>query len=194
MKQHIATVLLLLLALTTARAKADTWAVKSNLLYDVVAAPNIGIEYAWNGHWSLTADATMPWWMDKDQNEWCYEMLNVGIEARYWLSDWARGWHKNSPLHGHFLGLYGNGGCFDLGHDRKGWQSEFFWATGVSYGYNFLLSEHLRLECCIGMGCLRADYTEYKTKRDNSGIYYTKDGIQTWWGPTKADVTLIWAF
>ncbi|MDO4196484.1 MAG: DUF3575 domain-containing protein [Prevotellaceae bacterium] len=189
MRQRITIIFIVLSALISVKAKADAWAVKSNLLYDVAGAPNLGIEYGWKGHWSLAADMTMPWYVD-DQNEWCYEMLNVGVEARYWLKDWQ----ADNKLHGHFLGLYGNGGCFDFGHDRMGWQSKWFTAVGVSYGYNFRLSQHLRLECNIGIGYLNTDYTRYNTYDDNSGIYFVEDGNYSWFGPTKAGVSLLWVF
>ena len=191
MRQRITIIFIVLSALTSVKAKADAWAVKSNLLYDVAGAPNLGIEYGWRGHWSLSADMTMPWYVD-DQNEWCYEMMNVGVEARYWLNDWQTG--DKGKLTGHFLGLFGNGGCFDLGHDRMGWQSEWFWTSGLSYGYNFRLNNHLRMECTLGIGYLQTDYTRYNTVYDNSGIYFVEEGTFRWFGPTKAGVSLIWVF
>lgn len=178
------------MALVPTRAEADVWGVKSNMLYDVVGAPNIGVEYGWNGHWSVTADVTAPWWVDGD-NEWCYEMSNVGLEARYWLNGWQ---DRSNALKGHFLGLYGNGGCFDFGHDCMGWQSKWFWATGVSYGYNFRLNDHLLLECTLGIGYLNTDYTRYDTTFDKEGIYFIEDGNYSWFGPTKAGVSLMWVF
>lgn len=201
MKQCIATILLLFFALTTIKAKADVWAVKSNLLYDVVGAPNIGVEYGWKGQWSATADVTAPWWVDKTHNQWCYEMLNVGLEGRYWLKPWENlsnekkdYWKDNTKLTGHFVGLYANGGAFDFGHDYMGWQSKWFWTTGVSYGYNFLINNNLRLECTIGIGYLQTDYTRYNTVYDGSGIYRVEDGTFRWFGPTKAGVSIIWVF
>lgn len=189
MKKRITLLIIALVSLVSTRAKADAWAVKSNLLYDVAAAPNFGIEYGWKNHWSVSADMTMPWYVDSD-NEWCYEMLNIGVEGRYWLNDWD----KESPLKGHFIGLYGNGGCFDFGHDCIGWQSKFFWTAGVSYGYNFRLSQHLRLECTLGIGYFNTDYTRYNTQYDKSGIYFVEDGNFSWFGPTKAGVSLLWVF
>lgn len=188
MIRRISFLLLIVFSLVASMAKADSWAIKSNLLYDTFGAPNIGVEYGWKGHWSISTDITTPWWVD-DDNEWCYEMINAGIEARYWINDWT-----DTPLKGHFLGLYGNGGCFDFGHDRMGWQSQWFWTTGVSYGYNFKLSSHLRMECTIGIGFLNTDYTRYNTTEDNSSIYLVEEGNYNWFGPTKAGVSLIWVF
>lgn len=190
MIRRISFLLMIFFSLVTTTVKADSWAIKSNLLYDVAGAPNLGIEYGWKGHWSLTADATLPWWVDKN-NEWCYEMVNVGVEARYWLKNWQE---KDTPLHGHYFGLYGNGGCFDFGHDCMGWQSKWFLATGISYGYNFRLSNHLRLECMLGIGYLNTDYTRYNTSDDKKGIYFVEEGNFSWFGPTKAGVTLMWVF
>lgn len=188
---------LMLLALTSFGAKADVWAVKSNLLYDVAGAPNIGVEYGWNNRWSVTADITSPWYVDGN-NEWCYEMLNFGIEGRYWLRKWtehANYWEEDySKLSGHFVGLYNNCGRFDFGHDCMGWQSKWFWTMGASYGYSFNLVDNLRLECTIGIGYLQADYTRYNTQYDKSSIYYVEDGTFRWFGPTKAGATLIWVF
>lgn len=185
MRQRITLLLILLSAFAWTQAKADTWAVKTNLLYDVAAAPNVGVEYGWKDHWSINADVTMPWWADDAKNEWCYEVLNIGLEGRYWFEE---------LMHGHFVGVYGQGGCYDLGHERRGKQDRGYWAAGFSYGYSFRLGKHLALECSLGLGCLYTDYTEYKTKSDNSGIYYAGRGKYTWSGPTKAGISLIWAF
>lgn len=201
MKQSYFLLLLTLLTLAPVKAKADVWAVKSNLLYDVAGAPNIGVEYGWKGQWSVSADITSPWWVDKKHNQWCYEMLNVGLEGRYWLNPWENTtsehgeyWNSNTKLTGHFVGLYTNGGCFDFGHDYIGWQSKWFWTSGVSYGYNFQINDNLRLECSIGIGYLQADYTRYNTVYDGSGIYLKEEGTFRWFGPTKAGVSLIWVF
>lgn len=187
----------MLLSLISVRAKADVWAVKSNLLYDIAGAPDIGVEYGWNRHWSVTANITSPWFVDEN-NEWCYEMVNYGIEGRYWLHDWNENteyWQEDGgKLAGHFFGIYANCGKFDFGHDRMGWQSKWFWASGVSYGYSFRLTDNLRLECTLGIGYLQTDYTRYNTQYDNSGIYFVEDGTFRWFGPTKAGVSLMWVF
>lgn len=183
--------LFVLMALTSVKARADVLAIRSNLLYDVVAAPNLGVEYGWRGRWSVMADVTCPWWVDDEfHNEWCYQMVNVGLEGRYWLHDWQA--DGQGKLRGAFVGLYANGGAFDLGHDRMGWQSQWFWTTGVSCGYAFRLNDHFRLECSLGIGYLQTDYTRYNTIYDGSGIYQVEDGTFRWFGPTRAGVTLIW--
>ena len=63
------------------------WAVKTNLLFDAALAPNVEIE-RWlgkNNRFSLMAEVWFPWYVWR-HNSNAYEVLNIGLEARYWLT------------------------------------------------------------------------------------------------------------
>ena len=58
-------------------------AVKSNLLYDVLATPNIAVELPLGQRWSIFADYTFPWW-EWDDNSRAWEDLDWKLGARCW--------------------------------------------------------------------------------------------------------------
>lgn len=71
-------------------------------------------------------------------------------------------------------------------------QGEFFIAAGLSYGYAHKLSRHLHLEFNIGIGLLRTDYRHYHARNNYQTLQWQENGRYTWFGPTKAKVSLIW--
>ncbi len=164
------------------------FALKTNLLYDVVLAPNIEFEFPFaKDRFSVMGEFWCPWWCDND-DAWCYELLYGGIEGRWWFQDRT----GRDALTGHFVGLYAGGGYYDFEWKSKGYQGEFMVAAGISYGYSFKLSDRMRLETSLGVGFMRTDYRHYIGMEDNEFLVWQYDGIYTWVGPTKAKVSLVW--
>ena len=64
-------------------AKAQTVAVKSNILYDATATVNLGAEIAFNRHWSLDISGNYNGWDVASDKSWQHWMVQP--EARYWL-------------------------------------------------------------------------------------------------------------
>lgn len=95
-------------------------------------------------------------------------------------------------LTGHFLGLYAGGGKYDLQWGEKGYQGEFFIAAGVSYGWATRIARHLHLEFNIGIGLLRTDYRHYHARDNYQTLLWQENGKYTWFGPTKAKISLVW--
>ena len=62
-------------------------------------------------------------------------------------------------LTGHFFGFYAGGGKYDLQWEEKGYQGEFYIASGISYGYALPIAHNLNFEFCIGIGLLIAPST-----------------------------------
>lgn len=166
-------------------------AAKTNLLFDAVGAVNIGAELPINNRWSLDLNWTFPWYVDREW-DWCYELLWGDVEMRYWLFERTR----ENRLLGHFVGLYAGGGLYDFQlRSTDGYQGEFFIAAGVSYGYAMELSNRWRLEFELGLGYLQSDYRHYFHVTDASGeellIRDKLSGRISYWGPTKAKVSLV---
>jgi len=100
-----------------------------------------------------------------------------------------------NPLTGWFMGIYGGAGLYDLEWNRKGYQGEFFIATGLSAGYVKPLSRNLSLEFSLGIGYLRTRYRHYEANKDINEEWHLIEqyrGNYTWIGPTKAKIALIW--
>lgn len=174
-------------------------ALKTNLLFDLATALNAELEVPLSPRISVMAEGTFPWWLwGKDQT--CLEVMSGGLEARYWLKpnykrqDASLGRHN--PLTGWFAGLYGGAGYYDLEWKGEGYQGEFFIAAGVSVGYVAPLSRQFSLEFSVGIGYLQTDYRHYHAEQsvldDEWYLIRQNNGSYSWFGPTKAKVSLVW--
>lgn len=171
-------------------AKRPLFALKTNLLFDVVMMPNIEIEVPIGNRWSVDGEYTFPWWLF-DNDKYCMQILMGGLEGRYWLGN-RKVREQKGVLTGHFLGLYAGGGKYDLQWDDNGYQGEFFIAAGISYGWATSIARNLRLEFNIGIGVLRTNYRHYHTRDNYHTLLWQENGKYTWLGPTKAKISLVW--
>lgn len=173
-------------------------AFKTNLLFDVATLLNLEVEVPLAPRWSLAGEWMFPWWLwEEKQNS--LELLSGNIEARYWfkpcLDKQDESLKRHNPLTGWFIGLYGGGGCYDLEWKKKGYQGEFFIATGISAGYVVPLARNFSMEFSLGIGYMQTKYRHYKAEfgADNAWhLIRQNNGIYKWFGPTKAKVSLIW--
>ena len=164
-------------------------ALKTNLLFDAALMPNVEIEVPVGKRWSVNGEYAFPWWQF-DRGKYCMQVLMGGLEGRYWLGRKSR--EDREVLTGHFLGLYAGGGKYDLQWGEKGYQGEFFIAAGVSYGWATRIARHLHLEFNIGIGLLRTDYRHYHARDNYQTLLWQENGKYTWFGPTKAKISLVW--
>ena len=116
------------------------------------------------------------------------KILSGGLETRYWLDNKK----KRNILTGHFAGLYAGGGKYDLQWKENGYQGEFFIAAGISYGYAKRISRNLHLEFNLGIGVLRTYYKHYHANDNHQTLLWQNNGRYTWFGPTKAKISLTW--
>ena len=165
-------------------------ALKTNLLFDAALMPNVEIEVPVGKRWSVNGEYAFPWWQF-DRGKYCMQVLMGGLEGRYWLGS-RKSREDREVLTGHFLGLYAGGGKYDLQWGEKGYQGEFFIAAGVSYGWATRVARHLHLEFNIGIGLLRTDYRHYQARDNYQTLLWQENGKYTWFGPTKAKISLVW--
>lgn len=166
-------------------------ALKTNLLFDAAITPNIEVErwFGRNDRFSVMGEVWAPWWSNKKKNK-VYELFNAGLEGRIWL-------HSNNkaadhrPLTGHFLGLYAAGGYYDLQHTDNGHQGEFT-SLGLTYGYSHRIARRLNLEFSVSAGFVGGPYHSYHPMPNTDYLVRNHDGHLTWWGPTKAKISLVW--
>lgn len=166
-------------------------AVSTNLLYDLAITPNIAVEVPLGKHWSLLADYTFPWWVNR-ANDMAWQMLKFDLDARYWLG------RKNSDdpmdvLRGHFLGLDLGLGYYDLEPRHKGWQGEFVTA-GLEYGYGWKIGEKWRLDAFAAVGLFLTYYRYYEGNSDDSKLLWQYSGRYTWFGPVKLGASIKYIF
>ena len=77
-------------------------AVKTNLLYDAVLIPDIGVEFCLGKNWSVAGNWMYAWWKsDRKHNYW--RIYGGDVELRRWFGRRA----VEKPFSGHHVGLYG---------------------------------------------------------------------------------------
>ncbi len=160
-------------------------ALKTNLLYDAVLVPTIGIEVSVYGPWTVSLD-------------WFYTWISSNRHHRYWQGYGGyigvRHYWGEQPFTGHHAGLYALGLTYDVEWGGRGYQAaKFGWGGGVEYGYSLPVSSRLNLDFSIGLGFQDGEYKEYLPADDNTGHYlWQSTRKRHWWGPTKAEVSLKW--
>ena len=178
-------IILLVLFAPFAATYGQTFAVKSNLLYDLTSTMNLGVEM------SLSRKVTLD--ISGNYNPWNFgengKFKHIGIqpEVRYWFCE---------KFNGHFLGLHGHyaaynvGGLSFLSDNMEKYRYEGnLWGGGISYGYQWILSPHWSMEAVIGAGYARLDHDKYVCV--NCGEWIKKD-TKDYFGVTKAAISIIY--
>lgn len=169
-------------------------ALKTNMLYDVLTVPNIGIEFYLGKGWSIGADGMYAWW-DNAKRDRYWRIYGGDLTLRKYLGRRAAG----KPLTGHHVGLYGQALIFDFERGGTGYMGgkpksmlldNMHWGAGVEYGYALPVGRRLNIDFTIGIGYLGGDFSEYKPM---NGYYVIQSQKRrNWIGPTKAEISLVW--
>lgn len=167
---------------------------QTNMLYDIVAVPNIGLEFYLGKGFSIDTNWMYAWW-HSDPANFYWRTYGGDIAARYWFGRKA----KEKPLTGHHIGLYGQmltydvalGGRGQIGGIPKGtlWDKANFGA-GLEYGYSLPIATRLNLDFNIGLGYFWGEYQEY-IPQDNCYVWQSTK-YRRWIGPTKAEISLVY--
>ena len=185
----------LFLGLFSMGAKCQEVALKSNLLYDVFATLNAGVEEGLADRWTLDVSANYNGWPLSHDRKWKHWLLQP--EVRYWFCDrWA----------GHFVGAHALAGQYNVGNldnnlsflgtdfsrlsDKRyqGW----FAGLGLVYGHSWILNKHWNLEALFGFGWIYTRYDVYPCA--HCGTKVAEDKPHNYIGPTKAAINLVYTF
>lgn len=161
-------------------------AIKTNMLYDLLLVPNIGVEVYLGKSWSAGGNWMYAWWKtDRKHRYW--RTYGGDLYLRRWLGSKA----KAKPLTGHHLGLYGGIVTYDFELGGRGYLGDkWSYHAGIEYGYAHPIARRLNLEFNIGIGYLGGEYKEYLPIDDHYVWQVTKQ--RHWFGPTKAEISLVW--
>lgn len=168
--------------------------VRTNMLYDLLAVPNIGVQFYLGKGWSVTADWMYGWWK-ANRSHWYWRAYGGGIALRKWFGKAA----VNKPLTGHHIGVYGHIFTYDIETGGRGYMggkpggtlwNKMNYAAGVEYGYSLPVARRLNIDFTIGVGYWGGTYHEYKPEDGCYVWQYTRK--RHWFGPTKAEVSLVW--
>ena len=169
-------------------------ALKTNLLYDLAAIPNIGAEFYLGRNWSLSGDWMYAWWKH-DMKHWYWRVYGGELGIRKWFGRAA----DEKPLTGHHLGVYGQLLTYDIEMGGRGYMGgvpggtlwdKASYGVGLEYGYAKPIGKRLNLDFTIGLGYLGGEYREYIPQDDCYVWQATK--YRHWFGPTKAEISLVW--
>ncbi len=174
------------------RASAQSFAIKTNLLYDATTSINLGIEFPLSQKWTMDISGNYNPFEFDDGEQWKHWLVQP--EFRYWFCDKFAGFYFGMHLHG---GVFNCRNCHTLngidGHKlfadcsstrNEGW----YYGGGVSLGYEWLIGKRWRFEFCVGAGYVGSDYDIYEPIDDGERI---GDAHNDYFGLTKAAVTLV---
>lgn len=192
MRLLIVSICLVVASLT---ASAQNVVVKTNLLYDITATANLGIEFKVAPKWTVDISGNLNAWTFSDNKKWKHWVLQP--ESRYWLCE---------RFNGHFVGAHLVGGIYNMGnwntdftflgtdfgqlkeHRYEGWLV----GAGIAYGYHWMLGRHWSVEAEIGIGYVYTQADKYECPRCGEQLENNKPHHYV--GPTKAAVNLIYVF
>lgn len=178
------------------------FALRTNLLYDVVGALNIGVELPLGKkrNWSLMADMAYSYWRGP-KNRFALQTLEYGLESRYWFGANEKRKERNlpwaQPLKGFYVGAYGS---YWQRYDVQfisGYQGDDSWSAGLTAGYVVPLNRSLSFDFGIGGGWFStSQYRHYhRPEYDDQGNYHLMWQQTGKWGGfslTKFRFALVW--
>lgn len=184
------TIILLFLSGLFFSAHAQKAAFKTNVPYLFTATPNLGLEFALGNKVSLEFTGgynPFTFGDNKQLKHWV-----VWPELRYWTCE---------TFNGHFFGLHGVGGKFDMGGlDIPFWKLKNLKdsryegtaiGVGLSYGHQWILNDHWGIEFTVGAGYARFDYDVYALGKNGAK---TGENKKNYFGPTKGALSIVYVF
>lgn len=178
---------------TSSDSQGVPLALRTNLLFDAVITPNIGVEYFVNQRTSILLNVWYAWWNNsKHSRSW--RTYGADVEARWWLAPQTNGCHT-----GHHVGICAQALLYDFKLGKYGYLSgntastiwdRPTWGVGISYGYSWKIGKNLNMDCSLGLGHLSGIYQKYHSE-DGYNIWNSSHKLR-YWGVTKAEVSLVW--
>lgn len=186
--------LISIFAANISSADAQEAVLKTNLLYDALLSPTVGVEVGIAPQWTAEISGTINAWAVNDHR---WKQWMVQPEVRYWLCQ---------RFSGHFFGAHLIGGQYNFGNLKngikflgtdfsqlsdnryQGWMA----GAGIAYGYSWILSRHWNIEAEIGIGWIYTRSDVYRCA--NCGKKIRTAVPHNYVGPTKAALNLIYSF
>lgn len=170
------------------------FAIKTNLLLDLVTAVNLALEIPIGNRLSVVGEVVYPWWRNWDR-DFTMQIESYHGELKFWLGDRS----SREKLTGWSLGAYGGWGRYDIQPlTRTGVQGSFT-DYGLEVGYAHKIARNLHLEYNIGVGYLSTEYEDYKMVNETDEYGDIKVIPYPWMQnslksplPTRCGVSLVW--
>lgn len=168
---------------------------KTNMLFDVLATPSIGIEFPIGSHFSAGANWMYAWWKNHDLNRH-WRIYGGDIDARWYFGG---GRTDHAPLQGHHIGVYAQVLLFQIAFGGNGYITGIpgenilgkpWWCGGIEYGYSKRIGRRFNIDFSLGMGYATGEYNVYKPI-DECYVWQSTHH-KRWFGLTKAEISLVW--
>ena len=161
------------------------FALKTNLLYDLIGAPNLSLEVPVGEKFSIAAGMTYAYW--RINNLYALQTYHGDIEGKYWFSS------SNRLLTGWNVGVYASlGGRYDV-QWKSGLQGDKFWTFGVVGGYSLPLSGAFNLDFSLAAGYIGTpEVRRYKRPQEGHLIWKETRYNTGLFSIAKACVSLVW--
>lgn len=167
-------------------ARPYRFALRTNLLYDAMLLPTLGIEWRITPSLGVKLDGSLARWGSshgKVQKMW---LLNP--EVRWYLL-------RDRRLYAGVAGSYGEYNIYRymLGNafsKDTGYQGTL-WSAGLTVGYQLSLCRSLSIDFYLGLGYVRSAYDSFGLT-DGVRVYKDRDKTKNFFGPTQAGISLVW--
>ncbi len=158
--------------------------IKTNILYDATTTISLGAEIGLGKKTSLDVSGGYnPWEFSPTKR---MKLWMVQPEFRYWLCE---------RFNRHFFGFHLHGGQYNFSGIRfsdnmknYNYQGDFYGA-GISYGYQWILSNRWGIEATIGGGYIHFKYDKYPCAECGKRI---KSDSKDYWGLTKLGLNVVY--
>lgn len=161
-------------------------AIKTNLLYDLILVPNMGVEFNVYDNWTVYGDIMYAGWQVPSKHVYL-DLYGAQFGARKYFGRKV----KERDFTGHHAGIYGQALAYDLQIGNIGQQTYTInFAAGIEYGYSLPIGNNLNIDMEVGLGYLSGKYFEYVVTEGHDTWRGTIE--RAWVGPTKASVSLVW--
>lgn len=162
--------------------------VKTNLAYWGTTTPNLGLEFGLGKKSTLEIAGGLNVFEFSDNKSFKHWLIQP--EYRWWFCE---------TFNGHFLGLHAHGaqsnaggldipvGRLDVFKDKR--YEGYLYGGGISYGYQWVLSNRWNFEFNIGAGYARIHYDEYPCTNCGTKL---DEGNYNYWGITKVGLSFIY--
>lgn len=166
------------------QATGQQVALKTNVLFWAATTPNAGVEFAVGRRFTIDLWGAYNAW--KFPNDMKLNLYLVQPEVRFWPC---------RKFEGHFLGVHGHYGHFNIGmipfisglkdHVLRG----DLYGGGLTYGYHWAFGDRWGMEAMIGGGYVSMKYTKYKCAECAEPVgAYTRN----YFGPTRIGFSIIY--
>lgn len=168
--------------------------IHTNLLYDALAVPNIGMQFYLGKNLSINAEWMYGWWKSDPPHRY-WRIYGGELALRWWLGKAAH----TKPLTGHHIGIYGGALTYDFEWGARGYMGgkpggslwdRCNYVGGVEYGFSLPVAKRLNVDFTVGIGYFGGKFLEYLPEDDCYVWQCTKR--RNWFGPTKAQISLVW--